>query len=293
VTGTFLAAIALSGLTAATPLLLAAMGETIRERGGILDIGIEGEMLAGAFAGWAAAAATGSALAGTIAAGAAGTAVAALFAAFVVRRRADAIVTGTAVNLVVLGATGVVLRARAAATAPLLSPVAGPFTLLDVAALASVPAAFLFLFRTSWGLRLRATGESLADASALKVPIARYRVAAAAGGGALAGLAGAALTLELSDTFLEGMTAGRGFVALALVAFGRWKPVPVAAACLGFGLLQAIQFQLQARGALGVPPQALLMLPYVLSLAALAVRAGRSRAPEDLGRTSRGADAAS
>ena len=281
------AAIVLSGLTAATPLLLAAMGETVRERAGILDIGIEGEMLAGAFAAWAAAGASRSSFVGIAAAAAAGTGVAAVFGAFVVGRRADPIVTGTAINLAVLGATGVFLRASPAEIRPpvLLARAAGTLTGLDLAALASVAAVFLFLFRTSWGLRLRATGESLEDAAALKVPTARYRMAAAAGGGALTGLAGAALTLELSDTFLEGMTAGRGFVALALVAFGRWKPFPVAAACVGFGLLQAIQFQLQARGALGVPPQVLLMLPYVLSLVALAARAGHSRAPGDLGKS--------
>ncbi|HET9794937.1 MAG TPA: ABC transporter permease [Thermoanaerobaculia bacterium] len=286
-TGPWLGAILLSGLTAATPLLLAAMGETVRERAGLLDIGIEGEMLAGAFAAWAVAGASGSALVGAAAAAAAGMALAALFGSFVVGRRADPIVAGTALNLVVLGATGVLLRMQAGGVRPsiLLPPAAGPLTPIDVAAIASVPLVFLFLFRTSWGLRLRATGESLADADALKVPTKRYRMAAAIAGGALTGLAGASLTLELSDTFLEGMTAGRGFVALALVAFGRWKPFPVAAACLGFGLLQAIQFQLQARGVLGIPPQALLMLPYVLSLAALALRAGTSRAPADLGKT--------
>ena len=286
-TGPLLAAVFLSGLTAATPLLLAAMGETVRERAGILDIGVEGEMLAGAFAAWAAAGMTRSPLAGTAAAAAAGISVAALFGVFVVFRRADAIVAGTAVNLVALGATGVLLKARpAGAGSPVLLPrAAGPLTALDLAALASVAAASLFLFRTSWGLRLRATGESLEDAGALKVPTRRYRMAATAAGGALAGLAGAALTLELSDTFLEGMTAGRGFVALALVAFGRWNPLPIAGACIGFGLLQAIQYQLQARGTFGIPPQALLMLPYVLSLAALAVRGGKSRAPGDLGKT--------
>jgi ABC-type uncharacterized transport system permease subunit len=285
VSAALVAAVLVSGITAATPLLLAAVGETVREKAGILDIGIEGEMLAGAFAAWAAGQSSGSPLAGAGAAAAAGAAVAALFGAFVVFRRADPIVAGTAVNLVVLGATGVLLRARSAGTAPLLPRVAGPLTVLDLAALASVAAAFLFLFRTTWGLRLRATGESLADAAALKIPTRTYRFSATIAGGALAGLAGAALTLELSDTFLEGMTAGRGFVALALVAFGRWKPVPVAAACLGFGLLQAMQYQLQARGTLGIPPQALLMLPYVLSLAALAVRAGKSRAPADLGKS--------
>jgi len=285
VTGVIALAVLVSGLTAATPLLLAAMGETLRERAGIIDIGIEGEMLAGAFAGWACARASGSSTAGAIAGIAAGTAVALLFGAIVVGRKIDPIVTGTGVNLAVLGATGVLLRlAASGGPTPLLRPIAGPLSAIDMVAVAAVPVTHLFLSGTSWGVRLRATGESLSDASALKIPIRRYRIVATLAGGALAGLGGASLTLELSDTFLEGMTAGRGFIALALVAFGRWRPFAVAAACFGFGLLQAVQYQLQARGTLALPPPALLMLPYVLSLAALALRAGRARAPADLGK---------
>jgi ABC-type uncharacterized transport system permease subunit len=280
-------AILVSGLTAATPLLLAGMGETIRERAGVLDIGIEGEMLAGAFAGWVCARASGSAAAGAAAAIAAGMGAAFVFGGIVVGLRADPIVAGTGLNLAALGATGVLLRGAAsgALPTPLFRPLAGPLTAIDLAALALVPATHAFLAGTSWGLRLRATGESMADAAALKVPVGRYRLAATLAGGALAGLAGASLTLELSDTFLEGMTAGRGFIALALVAFGRWRPFSVAAACAAFGVLQAIQYQLQARGTLILPPQALLMLPYVLSLAALALRSGRGRGPADLGKT--------
>jgi ABC-type uncharacterized transport system permease subunit len=280
-------AILVSGLTAATPLLLAGMGETIRERAGVLDIGIEGEMLAGAFAGWVCARASGSAGVGAAAAIAAGMGAALVFGGIVVGLRADPIVAGTGLNLAALGATGVLLRGAAsgALPTPLFRPLAGPLTAIDLAALALVPATHVFLAGTSWGLRLRATGESMADAAALKVPVGRYRLAATLAGGALTGLAGASLTLGLSDTFLEGMTAGRGFIALALVAFGRWRPFSVAVACAAFGVLQAIQYQLQARGTLILPPQALLMLPYVLSLAALALRSGRGRGPTDLGKT--------
>lgn len=287
-TGAITLALLVSGITAATPLVLAAMGETIRERAGVLDIGIEGEMLAGAFAAWAGAKLSGSALAGVAAAIGSGVVVAALFALLVVGCRADAIVAGTAVNLVALGATGVLLRSGGPAafrTAPLAVRVAGPFTAIDLAAIAAVPAVSFFLFHTSWGLRLRATGESLTDARSLKIPTSRYRLAAILAGGAFAGIGGACLTLELSDSFLEGMTAGRGFIALALVGFGGWRPVRVAVACIVFGLLQAAQFQLQARGGWSLPPQALLALPYVFSLGALALRAGRSRAPADLGKS--------
>jgi len=276
-----------TGVAASTPLLLAAMGETIRERAGVLDIGIEGEMLAGAFSAWAVARVSGSALAGVSAAVGVGILVAALFGIFVVRGGADPIVTGTGINLAALGATGVLLRIEASTgggPTPLFPALVSSFSALDLAALVSIPMVFFFLFRTSWGLRLRAVGESPVDARALKIPVGRYRFVATLVGGGLVGLAGASLTLELSDTFLEGMTAGRGFVALALVAFGRWRPAPVAAACVAFGLLQALQFQMQARGSLHIPPQALLMLPYLLSLAALAWRGGKSRPPAGLGR---------
>jgi len=287
-TGLFAGEVALSGLTAATPLLLAATGETLRERAGVLDIGIEGEMLAGACAAFAAANLAGSAALGLAAAALAGLALAGIFAAAAIRVGAHQIVAGTAVNLIALGATGVLARSGVlpdpGSGAVLLAPIFGPLTILDVAAIAAVPALAIFLFATSTGLRLRVCGESIDDAASLRIPVGRFRVASSLAGGALAGLAGSALTLELSDRFLEGMSAGRGFIALALVAFGRWNPVGAAAAALFFGLLQAVQFQLQARGVLHVSSQALLLLPYVLSLGALAGWAGRSRAPANLGR---------
>jgi ABC-type uncharacterized transport system permease subunit len=287
-TGIPAGAVLLSGLTAATPLLLASAGETLRERAGILDIGVEGEMLAGACAAFALANFAGSASAGLAAAGAAGMLFAALFAASTIRFGAHQIVAGTAVNLIALGATGFLARfgmlPEPGPAAVLLPRILGPLTALDLAAIAAAPAITLLLFRTSAGLRLRVCGESVADAAALRISVPRFRAACSLAGGALAGLGGAALTLELSDRFVEGMSAGRGFIALALVAFGRWTPVGAAAAAIFFGVLQAVQYQLQARGVLDLPAQALLLLPYVLSLAALAGWAGRSRAPANLGR---------
>jgi ABC-type uncharacterized transport system permease subunit len=288
VTGVRLVAILVSGGTAATPLLLASMGECVREKAGVIDIGIEGEMLAGAFAAFVAGRATGSPAAACAAAAAAAVLLGLLFAEVSLAGRADQIVTGTAVNLLALGATGFLLRSGfvpEAAGSALLPPVAGPLSALDVFALASVPLTWLFLFRTSTGLRLRSAGESIGDSEALGVPVAPIRALATYFGAAMAGLAGACLTLELSDTFLEGMSSGRGFLALALVAFGRWNPFGVAAAALVFGLLQAVQYQLQAQGLLQIPPQALLLLPYVFSLLALAGLAGRTRAPADLGKS--------
>ena len=277
-----------SGLTAATPLLLCSAGETLGEKAGVINIGIEGQMLLGAFAGFAASRATGSLAVGLAAAPVAGLLAAAVFALASLRWRADPIVTGTAVNLLALGASGLLFRAMPErwqlSPARLLAPRFGALTVLDVFALALPVAVFLFLFRTSWGLRLRAVGESLADSASLKIPAHRYRLAATLAGGILSGLAGASLTLELSDSFVEGMSAGRGYLALALVAFGRWNPLSVAGAAILFGILQALQFQLQAAGAFRLPPQALLLLPYIFSLAILAVFSGRRSAPADLGK---------
>lgn len=278
----------LSGVTGATPLLLAALGETVRERAGIINIGVEGEMLAGAFAAFAVGQATHSAALACGAAALAGVILAGAFAAIAISAGADQIVTGTAVNLLALGLTGFLSRTfyplAASSAAPLPAPAFG-LTPLDAAAFLLAPVVWVFLCRTTWGLRLRAVGESLADARSLGLPVRPIRTAATLSAGALSGLAGAVLVLEVSDTFVEGMSAGRGFVAIALVAFGRWNPLGIALAALFFGLLQAAQFQLQARGLFPLPPQALLMLPYVFSLLALAGFTGKSRSPADLGKS--------
>lgn len=278
----------LSGVTAATPLLLAAVGETVGEKAGVINVGIEGDMLLGAFAAFAAGRLTHSAAAACLAAALAGLLLAGLFGAVALAGGADQIVTGTATNLLALGATGFLYRTFLAASSSAMAAlpaVALGLSAIDLLALGLVPLSFFFLFRTSWGLKLRSTGESLRDSRALALNVRKIQTAAALVGGALAGLAGAVLVLELSDTFLEGMSAGRGFIALALVAFGRWNPLGVGLAALFFGLLQAAQFQLQARGILSLPSQALLLLPYVLSLLALAGLAGRSRSPSDLGKS--------
>jgi ABC-type uncharacterized transport system permease subunit len=280
-------ALAVSALTAATPLLLASSGETLRQRAGVLNIGIEGEILAGAFAAFAIARASGSAALGCLAGAAAGLLLAGLFATIALAAGADQIVTGTAVNLLSLGATGSLLRLLppgAVSAGALLPAIMGRFTALDLAAWGLPAGVWLLLFRTSTGIRLRAAGESARNASSLGIGVGTIRTLATLSAGMAAGLAGAALTLELADTFIEGASAGRGFLALALVAFGSWRPGRVALACGIFGLLQALQFALQARGFFSLPPQALLVAPYVFALVALAGLGGKSRAPADLAR---------
>lgn len=296
-------AVLVAAVRLAAPLLLAALGELLVERAGVVNIGIEGLMLVGAFAGFAVAVGSGSPAAGVAAGLVAATAFGALFAGFAVLRRADQIVTGTALNLLALGATGLAARALYRGAIP-TAPTIGELPLPGLAALPGVgPVLFrqsafvyagfllavviaLFLARTRAGLRLRAVGEAARAADAEGVPVQAVRVAAVLAGAALAGVAGAALPLAQSNTFTENMTAGRGFIALACVIFGRWRAGGVVGAALFFGGATSLQYRLQARG-FDVPYPVFLMLPYLVTLLVLALAAGRARAPGDLGRPHR------
>ena len=295
--GGFLAAAVRVG----TPLLLAATGETVTERGGVINLGIEGMMLAGALAATLGATTWGP-LTGLLCAVAAGMVLASVFALLTVGARADQIITGTAITLAAIGLTGTIYRqaygaAGAGLTVPTLPsisipglariPVLGP-ALFDqpittYLALAALPVVWWMLFRTRAGLALRASGEAAAMARAAGVPVSLFRAGATIIGGGFAGLAGASLVLAQVGTFAEGMTAGRGYVAIAIVVLGRWHPGGVALGALFFGAATALQYLIQALG-LDVPYQLFLMLPYVLTLLALAGAVGRVRAPGDLGR---------
>lgn len=295
--GGFLAA----AVRISAPLLFAATGELLVERSGVINLGVEGAMLAGALAA-ALGAGLGGPWIGVIAAVAAGVAVASVFAAVALGARADQIITGTAVTLGAIGLTGAVYRSAYGAGGPGLSlptfaalpipglasiPVVGPALfaqpVLTYLAWLLVPAVWWFLFRSWWGLALRAIGESAEAAHASGVPVWRIRVTAALAAGGLAGLGGATLVLAQVGTFAEKMTAGRGFLAIAVVILGRWHPVGVLLASLLFGAATALQFAFQAMG-LGVPYQLFLMLPYLLALVALAVRVRGWRAPAGLGK---------
>jgi simple sugar transport system permease protein len=295
--GGFLAA----SVRVATPLLLAATGETLTERSGVINLGLEGMMLAGALAATLGASAAGP-WTGLALAVLAGMVLAAVFAAVAIVARADQIIAGTAITLAAVGLTGTIYREAygtggAGLTLPTLAPVAIPalsrIPLLGPAlfaqpvptylALLAIPAAWWFLFRTRAGLMLRATGEGAAEARAAGVRTKAVRAAATLVGGAFAGLGGATLVLAQVGSFAEGMTAGRGYVAIAIVVLGRWHPVGVAIAALLFGAATALQFVFQAIG-LAVPYQLFLMLPYLLTLLALGGAVGRVRAPADLGK---------
>jgi general nucleoside transport system permease protein len=296
--GGFLAA----AVRVATPLMLAATGETVTERSGVINLGIEGTMLAGALAATLGATAWG-AWYGVFCAVLAGMLLAAVFALLAVGARADQIITGTAITLAAVGLTGTIYRQAygvdgAGLAIPTLAPIAVPWLsripVLGPAlfeqpaptylAFAALPVVWWILFRTRLGLALRATGEAAEMARAAGVRTRLIRSGATIVGGAFAGLAGASLVLAQVGTFAEGMTAGRGYVAIAIVVLGRWHPAGVALGALFFGVVTALQYLFQTLG-LRAPYQLFLMLPYLLTLLALAGAVGRVRAPADLGRT--------
>ena len=292
---------AAAAVRVATPLLLAATGETIAQRSGVMNLGLEGVMLTGALAAALGAAAWGP-WSGVVVAVLAGMLLAAVFALVAIGARADQVIAGTAITLGAIGITGTIYRQAfgaagagldlptlAPAPIPALSavPILGPAFFTQPAptylALLAVPVVWWFLFRTRAGLALRAAGESAAVARASGIRTRTVRAMATVVGGGFAGLAGATLVLAQVGTFAERMTAGRGYVAIAIVVLGRWHPVGVALASLGFGAAMALQFLFQTLG-LGLPYQLFLMLPYVLALLALGGVVGRVKAPADLGK---------
>jgi ABC-type uncharacterized transport system permease subunit len=284
----------------ATPLALAALGELLVERAGLINIGLEGAILAGAFG------ALVGATAGGVAGGYAGAVVggllvAALFAVCVIALKADQIITGTALTLLSVGATGTLYRALYGSSgAALTLPTSGSWPIPGLSSLPIIgpalfaqpavtylgyllaPALAWWFARTQAGLALRAIGERPAAAEAAGISIDRMRTLAVLAGGALGGLAGGTLVLAQAGTFAENMSAGRGFIAIAIVVLGRWRPIGVALGALLFGAASALQFAFQAMG-WSAPYQLFLVIPYLLTLAALAGAVGRARAPAALG----------
>jgi ABC-type uncharacterized transport system permease subunit len=270
-------------LRIATPLLFAATGELVAERAGVLNLGIEGAMLSGALAG-ALVGTIGGPEVGVIAAIVAGMLCGGVVSLVAVRFRVDQVITGTAVTLGAVGFTGAVYRATLGSgrSEQTLETLRAPWA-LTLLACAAVPLCHWALYRTRWGLALRATGEDRHAALANGVPVTRVQTTALLLAGAMAGIGGAVLVLGQVGSFAEKMTAGRGFVAIAIVVLGRWTPFGVFGAALAFGALQALQFLLQGLG-LDLPYQLFLVLPYAVTLLALAGVMGRTRAPAGLGK---------
>jgi simple sugar transport system permease protein len=278
-------------LRVATPLLLAALGETICERAGVLNLGIEGTMFLGAFAGFVAAAVTGSLWIGLGAAIFVGMLTGLLMGLLTVTYRLNQHVSGLGVTLLASGLALFIYRLLYGTQSlqtriePFgqIDPFAGVEPIgelfhqypLTYAALLIVPVVWWLLYRTRFGLRLRAVGENPEAADMAGVNVFRVRYLALIVAGGFMGLAGAFLSLAQLGAFTFGIIAGRGWIAIALVIFGNWDPIKVLLGALLFGLVQAVQLRLQAEGVTIVPYEAFLALPYIVTIIALAV-AGRN-----------------
>jgi simple sugar transport system permease protein len=297
---TLLEAILLTVITASTPLLIAAIGELVVEKSGVLNLGVEGMMIMGAACGIVAAIATGSGAAGVAAAVLAGMAMAAIFAALTLGLAANQVAAGLALTIFGLGLSGVVgasfVGAQRAGIGkieiPLLSeiPFLGPVLFNQdpfvYASFALVAGVSWFLTRTRAGLVLRACGESAASAHALGYKVLRIRFLAILFGGACAGLAGAYLSLVLTPFWTSGMTAGRGWIALAIVVFASWLPWRAALGAYLFGGITILQLHAQGAG-FRVPPQLMSALPYLITIVVLVLimrlRRGGAAGPAGLG----------
>jgi ABC-type uncharacterized transport system permease subunit len=310
-----IATVLASTLRVATPLILAALAGTVCERAGVIDLGLEGKMLACAFTAGAAGVVSGSFAVALLAAVAVGLALSMLHGYACVTHRGDQVVMGMAITMTAAGLTvvlGIAWFAQGGQTPPLPDavrlqplfaglgeslkavPVVGAIVGVGLlghnafvyGSLALVAGVWWLLYRTRFGLRLRATGENPAMVDAAGVSVAGLRYAALAINGVLCALAGAYLVLALNPSFIPNMTAGRGYMALAAMIFGKWHPVGALWACLLFGFLEAAAIRLQGVVVPGlgeVPVQAIQALPYLMTVVLLAGFIGKAMAPKALG----------
>ncbi|MEM8854652.1 MAG: ABC transporter permease [Pseudomonadota bacterium] len=277
-------------ITAATPLLLAAIGELVAERSGVLNLGVEGMMIVGAVAAFAVAYTTGSPYLGVLAGAVVGVGMAGLFAGLAVWLATNQVATGLALTLFGLGVAGLVgegfvgipgvqleeVSIPLLSQIPLIGPVLFAQDILFYLSVVLTVGVWFFMFRTRAGLRLRAVGDKPEAAHALGLHVNQVRTLAVLFGGLCAGLAGAQLTLVYTPQWIENVTAGRGWIALALVVFASWRPARVAVGAYLFGAVTIAQFHAQALG-VAIPSQVLAALPYVATVVVLVVIARNRR----------------
>jgi simple sugar transport system permease protein len=274
-------------LTAATPLLFAALGELVVERSGVLNLGVEGMMVMGAVCGFGAALYTGSAWIGILAAIAAGMAMSLLFAFLTLTLVSNQVATGLALTLLGLGLSGQIGEAFVGQPGVKLPEFFGIDPLIPLAVVLTAAVSW-FLFRTKWGLVVRAVGDSHASAHALGYDVIKVRYACVLFGGACSGIAGGYLSLVYTPQWIENMTSGRGWIALALVVFASWLPWRVLLGAYLFGTISILSFVVQTKG-WGIPSQFLSSLPYIVTIVVLVVISGnrmmmRKNTPASLGR---------
>lgn len=266
-------------LIKATPLMYAAYGGVLSERAGIINIGLEGMIAIGAFSGVVVSFATGSALLGAACGVLAGALLGAILGLAATRFRVDQIVAGTGINLIALGgaAYGLVVIFNQPGASKEVNALGKPGEIaMVILALALAGLLHVFLYWTRPGLHVRCCGENPRAADVAGIDPLRVRFWATTAGGALAALGGVFLAMAELNLYSDGMSAGRGFIALAAVIFGRWNPLGAAAAALFFGAFEALQFTVQRTG---IPVELMQALPYLAALVALAGFAGRARAP--------------
>lgn len=293
----FLEPILLTVITASTPLMLAAIGELVTERAGVLNLGVEGMMIMGAAAGFAAAVTTDSVLVGALAGVLAGVAMALAFGLMTLSFAANQVASGLALTILGLGLSGLIgapfvgtrrdptpdLHIPGLSDIPFLGPVVFGQDGFVYASFALAAGVSWFLWRTRAGLTLRAVGENQSSGHALGLDVIRIRYGAVAFGGATAGLAGAYLSLAYTPFWVTGMTAGRGWIALALVVFSSWMPGRLVVGAYLFGAVTILQLYAQGAG-FGIPSQLMSALPYVATILVLvAISGARRRAPASLG----------
>ncbi len=293
-------AIILTILAASTPLLLAATGELVTERAGVLNLGVEGMMIVGAACGFGGAWLTGSVIIGALCGIVAGTALSLIFAMMTLGLAVNQVATGLALTILGIGLSGLIgagfvgeritlaphLRIPGLTDIPLVGRVFFGEDGFVYLSLALIVAVWYFLYRTRAGLILRACGDNHVSAHALGYPVLRIRMFAVMFGGACAGLAGAYLPLAYTPFFVPGMTAGRGWIALALVVFASWRPARLVIGAYLFGAVTILQLHAQGWG-VGVPSQLMSALPYLATVIVLVLisraRSGGSTAPAALG----------
>lgn len=288
-----------SAVQASVPLILAAEAGVVSERSGVVNLALEGMMLSGAFASMIGARALGSAWLGLLCGVAVGAVLGLVHAYASVTWAADQIISATGINVVAAGGTSFLLKVifRHAGTSPAVPtlprlfpatiaqiPGVGPvlmnMTAIDVFALAFPFVLFYFYRQTPLGLRVRSVGERPDAAESVGIRVHRVRYASVVTSGALAGLAGAYLVLGVLGFFQQDMSAGRGYLGLVAMIFGKWHPVGAFLAAIFFGLADAVQIALQLNLAAVIPKEAFLALPYVLALLALTGFVGKAEAPE-------------
>ena len=281
----------------AIPLVLAALVGVIGERSGVVNIGIEGQMLVAAFAGFFAAAYSGSLLVGVLAGIGSGLILGGFLAWTTVKWRMDQIIAGVVLNIIATGITSFYYQPgkllpglMPSFDIPILSKIpligevffAGTSIFATLAIVAAVGVHF-GLFHTRWGLRTRAVGEYPSAADTAGISVERLRLINVTLAGTLAGCAGVYLSMDASSSFERGMVAGRGFLALAIMIMGAWRPLRAFVMAIFFGFINAVASQLQASGNIDVPPQLTGTLPFVVTIIVLAIAAGRVRAPGAVG----------